>query len=54
MQKCDLQVSKLIRKEYGPFQLKNVHISLIPAVTQSHSIVGNSTVHLEKTKEVAG
>ena len=24
MQKCDLQVNKLIRKEFGPFSLKKV------------------------------
>lgn len=25
MQKCDLQVSKLVRTEYGPFSLKKVY-----------------------------
>lgn len=29
MQKCDLQVSKLIRVDYGPFSLKNVILLLI-------------------------
>ena len=29
MQKCDLQVNKLIRKEYGPFSLKKVKFLLI-------------------------
>lgn len=28
MQKCDLQVNKLIRKEFGPFSLKKVIFNL--------------------------
>lgn len=30
MQKCDLQVNKLIRKDFGPFSLKKVIFYFIP------------------------
>jgi hypothetical protein len=33
MQKCDLQVSKLVRVDYGPFSLKKVKSIFIKALT---------------------
>lgn len=38
MQKCDLQVNKLIREEYGPYKLNSVKNSCIIVKTRINHV----------------